>query len=59
MPLVESFSGIRGIYDDGLDEKVAAIYTYAYISLLKNKFNKNKINIKINIIASNSSLSFL
>jgi hypothetical protein len=24
MPLVESFSGIRGIHDDGLDEKVVA-----------------------------------
>ncbi len=45
MPLVESFSGIRGIYDDGLDEKVALRYTYAYISLLNNKF-KNK-NLKI------------
>ena len=40
MPLIQSFSGIRGIYDDGLNEKVAARYTYAYISLLKNK---NKI----------------
>jgi hypothetical protein len=24
MPLIESFSGIRGIYDDGLNEKVVA-----------------------------------
>jgi phosphomannomutase len=45
MPLVESFSGIRGIYDDGLDEKVAARYAYSYFSLLKNKY-KNK-NLKI------------
>jgi len=37
MPLVESFSGIRGIYDKGLDEKVAARYAYSYLSLLKNK----------------------
>lgn len=40
MPLVESFSGIRGIYDDGLDEKVAARYAYSYLSLLKNKYKK-------------------
>ena len=45
MPLVESFSGIRGIHDDGLDEKVAARYAYSYFSLLKNKY-KNK-NLKI------------
>ena len=54
MPLVESFSGIRGIYDDGLDEKVALRYTYAYISLLNNKF-KNK-NLKI-VIGTDTSPS--
>ena len=37
MPLIESLSGIRGIYDNGLDEKVAARYIYSYSSLLKNK----------------------
>ena len=47
MPLVESISGIRGIYDDGLDEKVAARYTYSYLSLLKDRLNKNKISKKI------------
>ena len=41
MVLVQSFSGIRGIYDKGLDEKVALRYTYSYLSLLKNKY-KNK-----------------
>jgi len=41
MVLVESFSGIRGIYDDGLDEKVALRYTYSYLSLLKNKYKNN------------------
>src|SRR3989338_3875746 len=40
MPLVESISGIRGIYDNGLNEKAAARYAYSYISLLKNKINK-------------------
>lgn len=41
MPLVESFSGIRGIYDNGLNEQVAARYAYSYLSFLKNKY-KNK-----------------
>ena len=40
MPLVQSFSGIRGIYDDSMSEKVAAKYAYSYFSLLKSK-NKN------------------
>jgi len=46
MALVESFSGIRGVYDDGLDEQVALRYTYSYLSLLKKK-NKRKIKIVI------------
>ena len=41
MPLVESFSGIRGIYDDGIDEKVAVRYGYAYLSFLKKKHGDN------------------
>ena len=40
MPLIESISGIRGIYDNGLNEKAAARYAYSYISLLKDKINK-------------------
>lgn len=42
MELIESFSGIRGIYDNGLDENVAIRYAYSYLQHLKNK-NKNKI----------------
>jgi len=41
MPLVESFSGIRGIYDDGLDEQVAVRYCYAYLTFLRKKYNNN------------------
>ncbi len=48
MPLVESISGIRGIYDDGLDEKVAARYAYSYTSLLKSRINKKIKNNNIN-----------
>ena len=47
MPLVESFSGIRGIYDNGLDEQVATRYTYSYLSFLKNKNKKNKLKIVV------------
>ncbi len=43
MVLIESFSGIRGMYDDGLNEQVALRYAYSYLSLLKNKYNKLKI----------------
>ena len=41
MPLVESFSGIRGVYDDGLNDQIAARYAYSYFSFLKSKY-KNK-----------------
>ena len=45
MPLIESISGIRGIYDNGLNEKAAARYAYSYISLLKNRiYEKIKNN---------------
>ncbi len=47
MPLVESISGIRGIYDDGLDEAVAERYAHSYISLLKEKNNGKKLAIVI------------
>ncbi|MCH8328880.1 MAG: hypothetical protein IIB81_00635 [Nanoarchaeota archaeon] len=47
MPLIESFSGIRGIYDDGLDEKVAARYAYSYLALLKNKHKNKSLKIVI------------
>jgi len=46
MPLIESFSGIRGIYDDGLDEQVTVRYCYAYLSFLKDKYG-NKVKIVV------------
>jgi len=39
MPLVESSSGIRGIFDKDLTGQVAARYVYSYLSLLKDKKN--------------------
>lgn len=47
MALVESFSGIRGIYDKDLTESIAIKYAYAYLSFLKNKTKKNNCTIVI------------
>lgn len=40
MALVESFSGIRGIYGKDLNESVAIRYAHAYAQYLKNKTGK-------------------
>ena len=40
MPLVESFSGIRGIYGKDLNESIAVRYAYSYLSFLRNKTKK-------------------
>lgn len=47
MPLVESFSGIRGIYGRDLTESVAVRYAHSYISFLRNKAKKNNVSIVI------------
>lgn len=47
MPLVESFSGIRGIYGKELNESVAARYAYSYLSFLRNKTKKKAPTIVI------------
>ena len=47
MALMESFSGVRGIYDKDLTEGVAIRYAYAYYSFLKNKIKKNNPTIVI------------
>ena len=40
--LIESFSGIRGIFGESLTEEVAEKYAYCYLSFLKKKF-KNPV----------------
>ena len=40
MPLVESFSGIRGIYGKDLNESVAVRYAYSYLSFVRAKTKK-------------------
>jgi len=47
MPLVESFSGIRGIFDKTLTEEVAVRYALSYFQYLKNKFKKKNLKIVI------------
>jgi len=46
MALVQSFSGIRGIYDESMTEEVAAKYAYSYLMLLKKRF-KGRLKIVI------------
>jgi phosphomannomutase len=50
MPLVESISGIRGVYDDGLNETVAERYAYAYLNVLKSKYPKKAKNKRLRIV---------
>ena len=47
MAIVESFSGIRGIYGKDLTDSVAVKYAYAYCSFLKNKTKKNDLTVVI------------
>ena len=42
---MESFSGIRGVHDDGLNEQVAIRYIYAFSEIIKKKYNKKKLKI--------------
>ena len=47
MALVESFSGIRGIYGKDLTDSAAVRYAYSYNSFLKSKTKKNNPTIVI------------
>lgn len=47
MALVESFSGIRGIYDKDLTDSTAIRYAYAYYSYLKSKTKKSNLTVVI------------
>ncbi|MEK6892314.1 MAG: hypothetical protein AABX25_03960 [Nanoarchaeota archaeon] len=47
MPLVESFSGIRGIYGKDLNESIAIRYSYSYLSFLRAKTKKKTPTIVI------------
>ena len=47
MALVESFSGIRGIYGKDLTESIAIKYAYAYTTFLRKKTKKSNVTIVI------------
>ena len=47
MALVESFSGIRGIYGKELTESTAIKYAHSYISFLRSKTKKNNVIVVI------------
>ena len=47
MALVESFSGIRGIYGKDLTDSIAVRYTHAYYSFLRDKTKKSNPTIVI------------
>ena len=47
MPLVESFSGIRGIYGKDLNESAAIRYAHSYAMFLRNKAGKKSPTIVI------------
>jgi len=45
--LVESFSGIRGVYGASISEETVFKYTYSYVNLLMKKRRKTALNIAI------------
>src|SRR3989338_3908560 len=47
MPLVESFSGISGIYGKDLNESAAIMYAHSYAMFLRNKTGKKSPTIVI------------
>ena len=59
MPLVESFSGIRGIYGKDLNESVAVRYAYSYLSFLRDKTKKKTPTIVIGMDTRPSGLKLL
>ena len=56
MALIESFSGIRGIYGKDLTESTAIKYTYSYLSFLKNKTEKNNVTLVLGMDTRQSGL---
>ena len=47
MALVESFSGVRGIYGKDLTDSVAVKYAHGYCQFLKNKAKKSNVTIAV------------
>ena len=47
MPLIESFSGVRGIYGKDLTEGIAIKYAHSFLNFLKSKTKKKNVAIAI------------
>lgn len=59
MPLVESFSGIRGIYGKDLNEGIALKYAYSYLSFVRAKTRKKAPTIVIGMDTRPSGIKIL
>ena len=57
MALVESFSGVRGIYGKDLTESTAVNYAHSYCSFLRKKLKKESVAVVIGRDARLSGLS--
>ena len=57
MPLIESFSGIRGIWNNGLDKNVCLKYAHIFNNFLKKKSPNPKIIIAIDTRHSGEEIS--
>ncbi len=57
MAIVESFSGIRGIYGKDLTESTAIKYAYSYLSFLKNKTGKNNVTLVMGMDTRQSGIN--
>ncbi|MBI4143452.1 hypothetical protein HY487_01055 [Candidatus Woesearchaeota archaeon] len=54
MALMESFSGIRGIYGKDLTDSIAVKYAWSYLSFLRNKVDKKTPAIVVGMDTRNS-----
>ena len=56
MALIESFSGVRGIYDKDLTDSIAIKYAFSFYSFLRSKTRKNNPTIVVGIDTRPSGL---
>ncbi len=59
MPLVTSFSGIRGIYGQDLKDSTAIRFAYSYLSFVRKKMKKNSATLIIGMDTRPSSAKLL
>lgn len=59
MVLIQSISGVRGIYNKDLTESIAVRYAYAYYSFLKNKVKKTNPTIVVGMDTRPSGMKLI